>query len=250
MLSVMSTLTQRVTQYNLPKFGSSSATSTSSAVKRRFIGYQGVTMRIRFSLLLILLASFPAAAGKLYSWVDEQGKTHYGNTVPPQYAQQGSAELDRKGAVVKKTDAALTPEQRKAKEEELAQQKEEEKKKLEQKRRDKALLNTYTTEKEIDLVRDRNLQQGELQLQSMELRSKQVQPRLDQARKRADALDAKKKPLPLDLQQELEEAEKEMRRLQEMTKQKRMEMDAIRARFEDDRKRFRELRKIEDAAQK
>jgi hypothetical protein len=207
-------------------------------------------MRIRFSLLLILLASFPAVAGKLYSWVDEQGKTHYGNVVPPQYAQQGNTELDKKGAVIKKTDAALTPEQRKAKEEELAQQKEEDKKKLEQKRRDKALLNTYTTEKEIDLVRDRNLQQGELQLQSMELRSKQVQPRLDQARKRAEGLVVKKRPIPPDLQQEIEEAEKEMLRLQEMIKQRRMDMDAIRARFEDDKKRFRELRQIEDAAKK
>lgn len=207
-------------------------------------------MRIRFPLLLILLASFPAVAGKLYSWVDEHGKTHYGNTVPPQYAQQGNTELDKKGAVIKKTDAALTPEQRKAKEEELAQQKEEDKKKLEQKRRDKALLNTYTTEKEIDLVRDRNLQQGELQLQSMELRAKQVQPRLDQARKRAQGLAAKKKSLPPDLQQEIEEAEKELQRMQEMIKQRRMEMDAIRARFEDDKKRFRELRQIEDAAKK
>ncbi|HUX63249.1 DUF4124 domain-containing protein [Sulfuricella sp.] len=207
-------------------------------------------MRIRFSLLLILLASFPAIAGKLYSWVDEHGKTHYGNTVPPQYAQQGNAELNQRGVVVKKTDAALTPEQRKAKEEELAQQKEEEKKALEQKRRDKALLNTYTTEKEVDLVRDRNLQQGELQLQSMELRAKQVQPRLDQARKRAEDLVAKKRPLPPDLQQELEEKGKELRRLQEMIQQKRAEMDAIRARFEDDKKRFRELRQVEDSARK
>ena len=211
---------------------------------------KGVIMRVRISFLLILLVSFPAVAGKVYSWVDEQGKTHYGNTVPPQYAQQGNAELNQKGAVVKKTDPALTPAQRKAKEEELAQQKEEEKKKLEQKRRDKALLNTYTTEKEIDLVRDRNLQQGELQLQSMELRAKQVQPRLDQARKRAGVLVAKKKPLSPDLQQEIEEAEKEIQHLQEMIQQKRVEMDSIRARFEDDKKRFRELRQIEDTAKK
>jgi len=207
-------------------------------------------VRIRFSLLLVLLASFPAVAGKVYSWVDEHGKTHYGDAVPPQYAQQGNTELNQRGLVVKKTDPALTPAQRKAKEDELAQQKEEEQKRLEQKRRDRALLNTYTTEKEIDLVRDRNLQQGELQLQSMELRAKQVQPRLDQARKRAGTLVARKKPLPPDLQQEIEEAEKEMRRMQEMIKQKRMEMDAVRARFEDDKKRFRELHQIEEAAKK
>jgi len=189
-------------------------------------------------------------AGKLYSWVDEHGKTHYGNTIPAQYAQHGNEELDKSGMVVKKTDAALTPGQRKAKEDELAQQIDEEKKKLEQKRRDTALINTYTTEKEIDLVRDRNLQQGEIQLQGMKLRARQLQPRLDQARKRADTLVAKKKSLPLDLQQELEETGKEMRHLQEIIKLKDTEMDAVRARFEDDKKRFRELHQIEDNARK
>lgn len=207
-------------------------------------------MRGRFVFLLVLLTSFPAIAGKLFSWVDEQGKTHYGNVVPPEYAQKGNAELDKKGSVVSKTDAALTPAQRQAKEDALAKQKEEDQKKLEQKRRDKALVNTYTTEKEIDLVRDRNLQQSELQLQSMELRAKQIQPRLDQAQQRAAGLTAKKKALPLDLQQEIEEAEKEMLHLQGMIKQKRAEMDAVRARFEDDKKRFRELHQIEEAAKK
>jgi hypothetical protein len=211
---------------------------------------EGVIMRVRISFLLILLASFPAVAGKVYSWVDEHGKTHYGNAVPPEYAQKGNEELNKSGMVIKKTDAALTPEQRKAKKEELAQQKVEEQKKQEQKRRDQALLDTYTTENEIDLVRDRNLQQGELQLQSMDLRVKQIRPRLDQAKKRADDLAAKKKPLPLDLQQEIEEAGKEMQRLQEMTKQKRAEMDVIRAKFEDDKKRFRELRQIEEDLKK
>jgi molecular chaperone GrpE (heat shock protein) len=82
----------------------------------------------------------------------------------------------------------------------------------------------------------------------MELRTKQVQPQLDQARKRKEDLVAKKRPLPPDLQQELEEKGKELRRLQEMILQKRAEMDAIRARFEDDKKRFRELSQVAGSA--
>jgi molecular chaperone GrpE (heat shock protein) len=54
--------------------------------------------------------------------------------------------------------------------------------------------------------------------------------------------------LPPDLQQELEEKGKEVRRLQEMIQQKRAEMDAIRARFEDDKKRFRELSQVAGSA--
>lgn len=198
-------------------------------------------------LLLLMLASFPAAA-KMYKWVDENGKTHFGDTIPAQYAGQGNSELNRKGMVVRQTDAAQTPEQRRAKEEELARKKEEERKAEEQKRRDKALLNTYTVEKEIDLVRDRNLQQSELQLQGLELRIKQVQPRLDQSRQQVGTFAAKRSPVPPYLQQEIQETEKEMRRLQEMVRQKRQEMDALRARFEDDKKRYRELRQVENGA--
>jgi hypothetical protein len=206
-------------------------------------------MRYLTAFLLLALASFPAAA-KLYKWVDEKGVTHYGDSIPPQYAKQGSEELSKKGLVIKKTDAALTPEQIKAKEEEEARKKAEEKQQLEQKRRDKALLNTYTNEKEIDLVRDRNLQQGTLQLQSMDLRIKQIQPRHDEAKKKAAEFTAKGKPVPAYLQQELQETEKEMSRLQDMIKRKNQEMDEIRAKFEDDKKRFRELRQIEDSAKK
>lgn len=206
-------------------------------------------MRYFLSLMILMLLSFPAAA-KMYKWVDENGKTHFGDTIPPQYAKQGNVELNKTGMAVKQTDAAMTPEQRKAKEEEEAQKKEEERKKEEQKRRDSALLNTYTTDKEIDLVRDRNLQQGTLQIQGMELRIKQVQPRLNEARKKAEAFKAGGKPLPVYLQQEVQETEKEMQHLQDMVKQRKQEMEAVRARFEDDKKRFRELRQSEDGAKK
>ncbi|MDD5330369.1 MAG: DUF4124 domain-containing protein [Sulfuricella sp.] len=204
-------------------------------------------MRYIFSLLLLALVSLPAAA-KMYKWVDERGETHFGDTIPAQYAGQGSTEFNKKGLVIKKTDPALTPEQRKARDDELAQKKEEERAAMEQKRRDTALLNTYTTEKEIDLVRDRNLQQAELQLQGMDLRIKQIQPRYNQFRSQADALAARKKPLPPNLEQDLLETQKELKRLQEMVQQKRQEMDGLRAKFEDDKKRFRELHRIEDSA--
>ncbi|MGE5027586.1 MAG: DUF4124 domain-containing protein [Betaproteobacteria bacterium] len=206
-------------------------------------------MRYAFPLLLLMLASFPAAA-KMYKWVDENGKTHFGDTIPAQYANQGSSELNKKGMVIKKTDAALTPEQLQAKEDELAQKKEEERQKEELKRRDKALLSTYTTEKEIDLVRDRNLQQSELQVQGMEVRLKQIQPRLDESRKQAGTFAAQKKPVPAYLQQEIQAIEKEAQYLQVTIKKKHQEMDALRARFEEDKKRYRELRQVENGVRR
>lgn len=197
---------------------------------------------MRALLWTMLLVSVPAFAG-MYKWTDESGKTHYGDTIPPQYANQGNTELSKKGLVVKKTEAALTPEQRRAREEDQALKREDDRKKEEQKRRDRALLNTYTTEQEIDLVRDRNLRQAELKLQGAEVRIKQIAPRLEQSRRGALELTQQKKPVPHALQQEIQGLEKEMQHQKEALSQQQQEMAALRAKFEEDKKRFRELQR-------
>jgi Domain of unknown function (DUF4124) len=113
--------------------------------------------KLLLTAILALAATASHAAG-LVKWVDEKGVTHYGDAVPPEYASRGSTEFNKQGIVVKKNEAALTAEQRKAREEQLVQEKIEQKKNTEQQRRDVAIFSTYTSEKEIDVVRDRTLQ--------------------------------------------------------------------------------------------
>lgn len=192
-------------------------------------------------LLMLSLASLPVGAGTIKKWVDEHGITHYGDSIPPQYVNQGSTELSTKGVVVKKTERAQTAEERRAIEDVKVQQQEAKLKEQEQQRRDKALLNTYTSEKEIDLSRDRNLQQAEVQTQSTELRIKQVNERLAKYRKQAEGMTKAGKPVPADLKQDIENAEREIPRLEENIQQKKRDMEAIRARFESDKLRYREL---------
>lgn len=185
-------------------------------------------MRRLIPLLVLALLSFPASA-KMYKWTDEKGETHYGDTIPPQYATQPSSELSPRGTVLKKNEGALTPEQRKAKEEEAARQKEEKQKAQEQQRRDRALLSTYSSEAEIDRVRDRRLQQVQLQIQNIEVRSKAAQARLDKARSKGPA------------SAEVKSAAAELQGLQDEARKKKLELDAARAKFDEDKRRFREL---------
>ena len=70
------------------------------------------------ALILGLTFSLPVSA-KLYKWVDDDGVTHYGEVVPPEYANKDKVELDKNGRVVK-TDEVMTPEKRRAKEQEDA----------------------------------------------------------------------------------------------------------------------------------
>lgn len=198
-------------------------------------------MRLLTVLILLTLASLPASAGTIKKWVDERGVTHYGDTIPPQYVNQGSSEISSQGIVVKRTERATTAEERKALEEEKTRQQEAELKEMEQQRRDRALLNTYTSEKEIDLARERNVQQAEVQVKSTELRIKQVEERLAKFRRQADAMSKSGKPLPADLRDDLADAEREALHLRESVQQKKKDMEAIRARFDADKQRFREL---------
>jgi len=54
---------------------------------------------------LVLLVVFSASAeAKLYKWVDEKGVTHYGETIPPEYAGKDNVQFNDQGRVIKRTD--------------------------------------------------------------------------------------------------------------------------------------------------
>jgi len=176
-----------------------------------------------------------------YKWVDEHGKTHYGDTIPAQYAGQGTSEMDKKGLIIKKTPAALSPDQRKAQEGALASQKVEALKVMERSRKDKALLNTYSTEQEIDMARDRNLTQIDLAAQSDQVRQKSAQTRLTKFRNQSYDLIRAKKAVSAELKQDIENAEKEVAQINATLRQHLQNKEAARTRFEGDKTRYRDL---------
>src|ERR1700693_1900468 len=106
-------------------------------------------------LLLLAATSFSAGAAqsngrKLYKWVDEQGVTHFGDHIPPEYAAQEQHVVNSMGVETERIEAQRTPEQIAA----------EEKKKFEAEQkasRDKNLLNTYASVPEIERLRDQRL---------------------------------------------------------------------------------------------
>lgn len=196
-------------------------------------------------LLLIismgLAFSLPTQAA-MYKWVDSKGKVHYGDTIPPEYAKQGNAQLDKSGVVVKKTQAALTPEQIKARDEAEAKEKAAKMAAAEQQRHDKALLATFTDVKEIDLALQRNLGQVDIQIKSNELRIKSIQGRLDGLKKQEAGFAQRKKPVPPDVTSDIKKTEEEMGRFRGNIANLEKEKDAMRNRFSADKTRFRELK--------
>ncbi|MEZ5479758.1 MAG: DUF4124 domain-containing protein [Thiolinea sp.] len=100
-------------------------------------------------LCCLCLTSLSEAAG-LYRWVDDSGKVHYSDSVPPEMSQKGHTELDQQGNHVNKVDAAKTDEQ--LKEEQWLAELEEKLaiKKARQQRKDQQLLNSYASVEQFD----------------------------------------------------------------------------------------------------
>ncbi len=63
---------------------------------------------------------------KLYKWVDEDGKVHYSDKIPPDQIRNAHEELSAQGLVKESVEKDLTDEEKIAKAEELKQQREEE----------------------------------------------------------------------------------------------------------------------------
>ena len=108
--------------------------------------------------ILVALCVLPAfAASETYSWVDENGVVHYGDSVPPQYAKIERRMLNYQGVTVKTLEAEKTADQ-------LAEERRryaiEAAKKREidfRREQDEILLKTYASIDEIEMVRDRRV---------------------------------------------------------------------------------------------
>ena len=194
---------------------------------------------LTIGLLSVAVCLSAAAQATMYRWVDDKGKVHYGDTIPAEYAKQGNVQIDKSGVVVKKIDAALTPEQIRARDEKEAKEKQEKIAETERQRRDKALLATYTDYKEIDLALQRNLGQVDIQIKSNELRIKSIQGRLDNLRKQEAGFVQRKRPLPPDVINDIKKTEDEINHFRKNMANFEKEKNTLRERFGADKVRDR-----------
>jgi hypothetical protein len=192
------------------------------------------------------LVATPLSAANLYKWVDDKGVTHYTDKMPPDAVDKASVELNRQGIAVKRTEPAPTPEQRRAKalEEERLKATARERETVD--RRDRALMQSYTTEDEIDLARTRALSTLDTQVTSAQAYSAQLA-------KRRDELEAKRKsygskPVPAAIDTELESIADELAKQATLIGERKRDSAAMTAKYDQDKQRWRELRNINEAA--
>jgi hypothetical protein len=198
-------------------------------------------------LLLLATTSFSVGAAppngrKLYKWVDEQGITHFGDHIPPEYASQEQHVVNSQGVETERIEAQRTPEQMAA----------EEKKKFEAEQktsRDKNLLNTYVSVSEIERLRDQRLallsDQIKVTGQFLEiLNGRMKKLRVGSQRFRPYSSDPKAPPMSDQVAEDLVRVGNDIHTQEENLREKRSEEATMSKQFESDIARFKELKGI------
>ncbi len=196
-----------------------------------------------FPLLFALAAIADASAQttqKIYRCVDAKGKTYVTQTPSPECLGKYSQELSPQGRVIRE-NVVLTPEQRALQEAEKKRKEEQDQQIREERRKTAALLNTYSSEKDLEEARARALKQAEVAI-------KETEKRITEAEKRRSGFErekefyAKKGP-PAKLQQDLQNAEIELKNQRELLDAKKKEIGTINTRYDEDKRRYVELTK-------
>jgi hypothetical protein len=191
-------------------------------------------------LLVLLAVGSAQAASEFYCCQDPaNGRRVCGDTLPEQCRGRAYRILDSGGNIVKEVGAPLTPEQKAELILENKRRKQLEDAGREQRRRDQALLDTYTTAEDIDLAQKKAEADVNLAIQATNERIATAQKK---RKKFADEAEFyKKKALPPELEKDLRAIDHEIRLQQELIALKQKEFDTIKAKYDADRKRYFEL---------
>ncbi len=207
---------------------------------------------MRKSIPILLLAlSFVGSAlaqeARVYKWVDEDGITHYGDSIPAEYAELPKEVINDHGVAVEQLAGKKT-------EEELEAERLEEERLLAielQRRADRALLATYLSVDEILMHRDRRVELFQAQARVTELYLRNLERRMTKLR--AEAANFQPYSEDPDAPMIDEELVDELRKTKDIMARHERNLDKFRAdeqqiiaRFDGDISRFRLLKGLDD----
>jgi hypothetical protein len=195
------------------------------------------------TVLLLLIAALPLAAlAQSYHCVGKDGKKYYGSTVPAECLGMPVEQLNSQGMVTKRFDAAASAAEREKKAAEDEERKKREAIAKEEGRRNRALLATYTSDKDIDDARVRALKDNEAAVQDINKRIAALKKRQEDLKKELDFYQGKNKP-PAKLSDDIRNLDFDVQTQQGLLASKKKDVDTINARYDEDKKRYIELTK-------
>jgi uncharacterized protein DUF4124 len=179
------------------------------------------------------------SALRVFKWTDNKGIVHYGDSVPAEYAQSDRSVLNGQGV-----ELSHSPGQRSAAE--LSAEEQTAREAAQRAQHDRFLLATYASEQEIEQLRDERLDQITGQIKASSSYIDSLGSRLAALQERAMhfapySSDPDARRMPDELAEELVRTVNESRSQRAALETKRREEVDMRAQFETDLERYREL---------
>jgi hypothetical protein len=183
--------------------------------------------------------STKSTSGRNYMWIDKNGERQYGDAVPPEYSQGERRVLNNQGVELQREDARKNAQQ-------LAEEKRRQQDVQQRQQHDRFLLTTYTSTRDIERLRDERLGQLEgqvkaavLYIDSLDARLKTLQTRAQNFKPYSTKPDARR--MPDDLAEELVRGSSEARAQRKALEKRRKDLIDVRAQFDADIARYKEL---------
>jgi hypothetical protein len=175
-----------------------------------------------------------------YRCVGNDGKKYYGQTLPQQCLGRPVELINKQGLVVKRIDHEGEEKARLAKEAAAEKQREAEAAAKDAQRRHRALLATYSSEKEIEDARTRDLREHQRQVREVEEKIASIKKRQQQFQNELALFKGAEGDGPTRLKQEIVNANIDLRAQQTLLDAKKKDAQGINARYDEDRKRYAE----------
>lgn len=189
--------------------------------------------------------SKPSGKTATYRWVDKNNIVHYGDTVPPEYSTQAREELNRQGVPVREFPRQLSPAEAVDAQKVAANE-------AKRRQHDSFLLTTYTQVSDIEQLRDERMALIDSQMEIARGSMTSTTQRVDTLRTRMEsfqpyAKSATARRMPDQLAEEVVRAMKDQNSLQSTLDAREKEKGEMRAGFDADIARFRELTERPDS---
>ena len=209
----------------------------------------GVSFMERSWLAIIIFSFALPSYAALNKWVDEEGKVHYGDRVPPKYLKKEREVLNEQGVIIRKHEAPKTEEELLLEAKQKAKLDAENKKKIIAERkaalRDRVLLDTFTKVRDIDIARDARIDSVDSQIRLTETIIKDQEIKLQQVKKRIANLEEIGREVPENLHKEVTAVSRQLETHYQYVETKTEEREQIIKSFEEDKKRFMELKELQ-----
>jgi len=207
------------------------------------------TTVISITLILLLALPISAMGGKMYRWVDAEGRVQYSDRVPPEQQAKGHSRLDKSGIELETVEAAKSKEEV---QKELAREKALKRLRAEQQRlidkqkaADRVLLRTFRSEDDIKMARDGKLTAIDVHIQVIRGNIKRLKNRLEELQKGAADMERQGRTPSKNYLHDMTSLHQQIKDAYASIIVKERNKDTIWVNHEDDLQRFRTLKKLQ-----